>query len=168
MNEERQIIEDPSNKKNPAAPENHKTSESWDLFNLRWKQNIVTDVNAPQLYSRRTIYEFSLFFTVLFGGILLSVNLKKVNNEKAILPVLLFSVVYTALEIYITYLFPSAKGSIFLLINGIGAIVLPNNFWEKHIGIDFLYRTKPFLIPLIIGIIIAALFLWAMFAMNQI
>ncbi len=157
--EEKQIIETTICKIKKAATENKEASKSWDSFNVEWKQNIVTDVNAPQLYSRQIINVFSALFSVLFGGILLAINLKTVNNKKAILPVLLYSLFYTGLMIYILYLIPGSKLGLVVFLNMIGAIVLYIYFWGKYIGKDFQYRTKPYWIPLIIGILITAFFI---------
>lgn len=165
--EEKLIIENTMNKKKQAAVENEKSSKSWDSFNVKWKQNIVADIDAPQLYSRKVINIFSILFSVLFGGILLAINLKTINNNKAILSVLLYSVAYTGLMIYILNLIPDRKSGLSLVFNLAGAIVLYNYFWGKYIGKEFQYRTKPFWIPLIVGILITAFFIWAMIVGNE-
>ena len=64
-----------------------------NFFSTNWKYNIVSDKNTPELYSRRVIYFFSIFFTVITGGILLSLNLKRINRKNAIWTVLGYSVV---------------------------------------------------------------------------
>ena len=46
--------------------------DHFSFFDIKdWKHNIVTDTDAPVLYSRRVIYLFSCFFSVFTGGILL-------------------------------------------------------------------------------------------------
>ena len=59
------------------------------------------DENLPTLYSDRVIYVFSILFSVIFGGVLFAVNLKAIGNKKGIYPVIIFSVLYSALSIYI-------------------------------------------------------------------
>src|ERR1700743_1423518 len=48
------------------------------------KNTIVEDPAAPQLYSRRATYVFSLFMGALFGSIMLAINSGKVKNTKGI------------------------------------------------------------------------------------
>lgn len=144
--------------------ENQKTTTFWDSIDEKWNENVVTDLNAPQLYSKQVIAVFSILFSVLFGGILLAVNLKTINRKKAILPVLVYSVVYTGLMIYLLNLLPGYRSGLPLLLNMLGAMVLYNYFWRRSIGNAFKHRTRPFWIPLIIGIGISAVFIWAIFA----
>jgi hypothetical protein len=143
-----------------------RSKESWNWFLPKWKQNIVNDSHAPQLYSRQVLNIFSILFSVLFGGVLLSINLKTVNNQKKILPVLIFCLSYTILTSLIIGLMWSnfeMKISIFMvLLNAIGATFLYNHFWAKYIGTDFKYRAKPIWLPLIIGIVLASLLIWAL------
>lgn len=145
---------------------NNMSNETWDFFYTKWKQNIVKDPNVPQLYSRQTLNVFSILFSVLFGGILLAINLKTVGNKKAILPVLIYSVAYTILAVYIANMVQLDRTIVVLVLNLVGANLLYNYFWGKYIGKTFQYRTKPYWIPAIIGGIISALFIIAIFAGN--
>jgi hypothetical protein len=166
--EEKLKIEELKNKRKQAAFENVNSNRTWHLFNTNWKLNIVADVNAPQLYSRQVINIFSILFSVLFGGVLLAINLKTVNHKKAILPVLIYSIGYNVLMIYvINYMInsiPASRTGLTLVFNMLGAIILYNFFWGRYIGKDFRYRTKPFWIPLLIGILIIAFITWGMLA----
>ena len=166
--EEKFIIEEKKIKRRQEARESVDTNKIWNSFNVKWKANIVDNVNAPQLYSRQVINIFSILFSVLFGGILLSINLKAVNNKKAIYPVLAFSVLYTGLMAFILNLIPSNTTPLTVAFNLIGAIVLYNFFWGKYIGKELQYRTKAFWIPLIVGIAIWSFILWAAIVGNEI
>ena len=166
--EEKAKIEEKKNKRRQVAISSVDSTKTWNSFLVKWKINIVDDVNAPQLYSRQVINIFSILFSVLFGGILLAINLKTVNNKKAILPVLAFSVLYTVLTVFILNLIPRSTTPLTVVFNLLGAIVLYNFFWGKYIGKEFQYRTKPFWIPLVIGVAIFGLFLWAAIAGNSI
>jgi hypothetical protein len=139
-------------------------SESWSWFLPKWQQNIVSDIAAPQLYSRQVLNIFSILLSVLFGGILLSINLKAVGNRKKILPVLLFSLgyfIFTFLIVGLAWGSLERRISIIIVgLNAIGASFLYNYFWAKYIGIDFKYRTRPIWIPLSIGVAIASMLLW--------
>jgi hypothetical protein len=166
--EEKAKIDEKKNKRRQVAISSVDSNKTWNSFLVKWKINIVDDVNAPQLYSRQVINIFSILFSVLFGGILLAINLKTVNNKKAIFPVLAFSVLYTGLVVFILNLIPGSTTTLTVVFNLLGAIVLYNFFWGKYIGKEFQYRTKPFWIPLVIGVAIFGLFLWAAIAENSI
>lgn len=166
--EEKAKIEEKKNKRRQVAISSVDSNKTWNSFLVKWKINIVDDINAPQLYSRQVINIFSILFSVLFGGILLAINLKTVNHKKAIFPVLVFSVLYTGLVVFILNLIPGSPTTLTVVFNLLGAIVLYNFFWGKYIGKEFQYRTKPFWIPLVIGVAIFGLFLWAAIAENSI
>jgi len=122
------------------------------------------DENAPTLYSDRVIYTFSILFSVIFGGILFARNLKEVDNKTGIYPVIIFSVLYTALSIYLLNLINAGTGGTFVL-GALGAIIINNLFWNKYIGKGRLYHKKSYRKPLIIALAIftpiVALVIWA-------
>ncbi len=113
------------------------------------------DDSSPILYSDKVIWTFSILFSVIFGGILFAINLKEVDKRKGIMPVIIFSVLYTALSIYILNL-TKAKAGIGgpFLTGAIGALILNKLFWKKYIGKGIVYHKKSFIKPLIIALII--------------
>jgi len=111
------------------------------------------DENSPTLYSDKVIYVFSILFSVLFGGILFSINLKQIDNKKGIVPTILFSLLYTIFSIYILNLINASSG-IGLIFGGIGGLILNKIFWNKYIGKEVVYHKKSFVKPLIIALII--------------
>jgi len=115
-----------------------------------WKKYVVTDPDAPLLYSKIAISSFSLFFSAIFGAILLALNIgNKTNKIKAVV----IGILFTIFAILIGNLVPNS--SIYtLVINGIGGYLLATEFWNKYIGREIKYRTKPIWIPLLISIII--------------
>ena len=125
-----------------------------------WKYNIVSDKDAPVLYSRKAIYLFSCLFTVIFGGILLSINLKKVNRKDVIWIILGYSIAYTAITGYILIQLERYP-LLTLLVSMLGSFALFNFFWKKYIGAETKYQTKPIWIPLIICIAIFSFFVWS-------
>lgn len=154
---EKQTIEEEKNRRKQDAIENTKQNKSNNPFISNLKLNIVTDTNAPQLYSRQVIYIFSILFSLLFGGILLVINLNIVKNKKGLLLTLLFSILYAVLMIVGLNYIDNKTSFLTYGLNAVGAIILDTYFWKKYIGVDFKYRTKPFWIPLIIGIVITIL-----------
>lgn len=140
-----------------------KQKEEDTLKTNSWKKNIVTDPNAPQYYSQRAIWGFSIVFTVVFGAALLASNLK---DKKAKWIVWTFGVVYTGIAIAIMNQLPRNTG-LTIGINAGGAILLTQIFWNRFIGKDTTFRVKPIWKPLIISILIAIPFVLAAIYSGQ-
>lgn len=122
------------------------------------RKNIVTDPNAPLLYSAPAIMIFSSIFTVLFGAVLLSLNIEDKNNK---LKVIGFGVLFTSLAIALGNLVPHPTLYV-LSINSIGGYFLTSDFWNKYLGRETKYRAKPIWIPLLISISITVVLLGMM------
>ncbi len=76
-----------------------KINEDKKLKTNSWTKNIVTDPSAPNYYSHKAIFAFSTIFTVVFGAVLLSSNLKDKGNARW--TVLGFGILYTGLAIFL-------------------------------------------------------------------
>lgn len=126
-----------------------------DVFG--WRKNIVKDPNAPMLYSQQAIWAFSTFFTVIFGAILLALNIK----GKGRWIVLSFGLVYTLIAIVILNNIRPHAG-IVLAINAGGGYLLTQLFWIDYVGVDTKYRIKPIWVPLVISLFIIAVFILVM------
>ncbi len=137
-------------------------SGSSGLFNDQYKNNLVEDTEAPMLYSRRALYVFTFFFSPLFGSIMMAINCAKINNRSGIVWVLLFGVFFTTAQIIgLNYVH---GGSGYGYICGfIAAACIHSFFWNRLIGKSTFYRAKPIWVPLIIGLLLCGLILWAMF-----
>jgi len=122
-----------------------------------WKKNIVTDLDAPQYYTQRAIWGFSIFFTVIFGAVLLSSNLTNKRNKWTVVG---FGILYTAAVVFLLNMVPR-NTSLTLLLNAGGAYILTSLFWNKYVGRDTKFRVKPIWKPLVISIIITIPFLLA-------
>jgi len=123
-----------------------------------WKKSVVTDTNAPLLYSKGAIRAFSLLFSTIFGAVLLSSNIN-VTKRKWI--VIGFGIIYTIMTIIIVNLIPSNLIWV-LFLNNAGGLGLATTFWDKYIGKEIKYRAKPIWKPLLITIIITTPFLLAL------
>lgn len=141
-------------------------TDHFKFFDRNWKYNIVIDEDAPILYSRKTIYFFSCFFSVVTGGILLSINLKKANRKDVIWIVLGYSIAYTAITTFILNQFKS-NSVLNILVAMLGSFTLFNFFWKKYIGAETKYQTKPIWIPLVICISIIGLLAWIIIATDS-
>ena len=116
-----------------------------------WTKNVVTDPSAPEFYSHRAIWMFSTIFSVIFGAALLSSNLK--DKRKVRWTVWGFGIVYTGLTIFLLSFIPRSTG-LTVGVNGLGAWIMTQIFWNKYLGVETKYRTKAIWKPLIISIII--------------
>ncbi len=123
-----------------------------------WTKNIVEDLDAPELYSPRAIWGFSVFFTVIFGAVLLALN---IADKKAKGMVIGFGILYTAAVIVIVNLLPQTNSGIVIGLNAGGALILTKLFWDKYVGAETKFRTKAIWKPLIISILITIPFLLA-------
>ena len=140
------------------------TTDYLEIIESIKKSEPQPDENAPTLYSDRVIYTFSILFSVIFGGILFAINLKEVHKRKGIYPVIIFSVLYTALSIYILNLIDVGTYAT-LALGAIGALILNTVFWNKYIGKGIKYNKRSYRKPLIIALAIftpiLALIMWA-------
>lgn len=131
----------------------------------------LPDENSPVLFSNKVIYTFSILFTVIFGGILFAMNLKTLNNKKGIAPVIIFSVLYTALALVVLNLVDLGSAGA-LLAGALGAVIINTLFWNKYIGKETVYNRRSYKIPLIIALSIfipfTALLIWMMILAGQV
>ena len=122
-----------------------------------WKQSVVTDPNAPLLYSKVAINGFSIFFATIFGAVLLSSNIKEPKRKWIVIG---FGIVYSIVTIIVLNLIP-ANSFYGLLLNIAGGLGLTSTFWDMYVGKETKYRAKPIWKPLIISLIVSAPFLLA-------
>jgi hypothetical protein len=158
-------MEDTNQIQNAKVQIESSTKKSFSFFNTKWKINIVNDHDAPLLFSRLTIYIFSCLFSVIFGGILMAINLKRIGKKDKIWVVLLYSFAYTLLMYLVLSQFQ--RNTMLTIIGSmIGSFALYNYFWEKYIGSDTKYRPNRIWIPLIIAIVIFSLLIFVTIASN--
>lgn len=129
------------------------------------KKHLSTKDNnpLPYLYSKRIILVFALLFSTVFSAVLLMSNLKQVGKNRARLEVLIFAIVFlilTALLLQVLNLPPNYS----FIANVIGAAVLNEYFWNKHIGRDTPYKKKSWLKPTVISLAIALFFFFLLFS----
>lgn len=107
----------------------------------------------PVLYSQTTILAFSLFFSTLAGGILLAINASRIS-KKGILPIILFSVLFTVAQSIATYKVNDPNNILLIAIPISGAFILSQFFWNRFFGKNIQYQKRSVLVPLIIVLII--------------
>ena len=117
---------------------------------------------AVRIYSKKAIWGFSVFFTPVFGGVLLRQNLIDSQRIKEANIVLLASVGFTVLTILIVNSMEKAPGSLTFVLNMAGGGVLSEYFFKKYFS-DDQYEYKKVWKALLISILITIPFLLAIF-----
>lgn len=125
-------------------------------------ESVFEDLIQPILYSKKTIQGFTIFFSTIFGAVLLMSNLKEMNKSKARTQVLVFGILYTILS-YILLSFLPTTFFLTLLFNLIGYAILAEYFWNKNLGKYLKHRKKPIGKPLLISLIILAVVVFLQF-----
>ena len=103
-----------------------------DEKNLDNNENPSKELILPVLYSKRAIQGFTIFFTTIFGAVLLMYNLKEMNKLKERNQVLIFGIVFTILSAILLNYLPKMIFTT-LLFNLIGYAVLIEFFWKNNI-----------------------------------
>jgi hypothetical protein len=116
----------------------------------------------PELYSPSAIKGFGFLFSTLFGGVLLSMNLKRIGKEKDIPAVMAISIGYFLFTILIQ-MHINLKSGLSIGVNFAGALFLSTVIWDKYLGKNIGYTKRKILIPLIIGLALAALIVIGIF-----
>ena len=115
----------------------------------------------PKIYSKRAIQFFSLFFTTVFGGVLLMQNLKEIGKRKEAFTVLIYSILYTILSFLLVYFITEKPApSLTLVTNYIGGYCL-GIFFNQHISSPDDFEKKKIWKPLIVSIAITLPFIFA-------
>jgi hypothetical protein len=150
--ENRNIIEKGAIIHNPVILEN-------DILTKEKEQDIPfsnassKEVVLPFLYSKRAIQGFTIFFSTIFGAVLLMSNLKKMNKPKARVEVLFFGIAYTFLTIILLNVLPKTF-FLTILFNLVGYAILVEYFWNKNLGKDLKHQKKQISKPLLISFLI--------------
>lgn len=114
-----------------------------------------------KIYSKRAVWGFSIFFTTIFGGILLMQNLLSLNKKKQAYQVLAFSILYTALGIYLANISETPNTSINFAVNAVGGIILTEFFFKRYVPDESNLPKKKIWKALIISILITLPFAFA-------
>ncbi|WP_157541498.1 hypothetical protein [Hymenobacter aerophilus] len=91
---------------------------------------------VSKIYSKKAIWGFSILFAPIFGGVLLRQNLIDDNRRKEANIILLASIVFSMLTIFIVNSLETKTSSLTYLLNmGWGAI-LSEYFFKKYFPKD--------------------------------
>lgn len=108
----------------------------------------------PELYSKTLILVFAIVFSTIFAAVLLILNLRSLGKRNAGIQVLIFAILYLIATGIIIQTFKLQPG-LTVIANVIGAAILNEYFWNKHIGGDLEYKKKGWMKPLMIALLIA-------------
>ena len=138
-----------------------------ELYQQTETEDKLEGLIKPMIYSKRAIYVFSIFFSSIFGGILLMQNLKDIGKKKEANIVLLVSILLTVSTIIIANIIRGR--SIALVCNIAGAAILSEYFYKKYFPDEIDYEKKKIWKPLIIGIAVSVIFILFIFwAQDQV
>jgi hypothetical protein len=140
-------------------------AESASFF-LKFDKNAVDEPEAPEFFSQKAIYIFTIFFGVLFGSILMSINAANTPAKKGSVLIALFGVGYTIAQLWILSFLPRNSG-LTIITSIVGAIIMNNYFWNRYIGKETKYRKKAIWVPLVIGVGLTVIFLFFIFLQMQ-
>jgi hypothetical protein len=121
------------------------------------------EFETPALYSKNAILGFSIFFSTLFGAVLLMSNLKALKKPKERMQVLVFAVVYTMLSVVLLNYLPKMYFTT-LIFNLLGYVILSEFFWNNYLGKGLQYKKKQISKPLIISILILVVLIFFQFS----
>ncbi len=114
--------------------------------------NFVSEEEAVvSLYSRSAVFGFSIFFSTIFGSILLMINLRRLGEKRKGFEILLLGIAYAILSSVLVDL-AGANLVLSLVLNVLGGYLMSTYFWAKYIGLEFSHEKQSILIPLILGI----------------
>ena len=146
-------LNDKPNDINKLKENEKELKNPFSVFSQNWKFNVVDNVDAPELYSRKAIYFFTILCSVFFGGTLMFINLRKLKNKQGQIVVAAYSILYGVISFTLLDQF-KRNTMLTLLVSMIGSLPLCNFFWGKYIGINTEYRPKSIAVPLVISLII--------------
>lgn len=163
--ENRNIIEKDSIIQNPSVLVPEAVVKEGERDNLLKNAPLEEEEEEvpPILFSKRAIRGFTIFFSTLFGVVLLMHNLKKMNKRKARMEVLFFGIFYTFFTMILLSYLPTTL-FITLLFNGIGYVVLTEYFWNKSLGKNVEYQKEQITKPVIISLSIVAFIIYIQFS----
>lgn len=114
--------------------------------------NFVSEEEAVvSLYSRSAVFGFSIFFSTIFGSILLMINLRRLGEKRKGFEILLLGIAYAILSSVLVDL-AGSNLVLSLVLNVLGGYLMSTYFWAKYIGLEFSHEKQSILIPLILGI----------------
>jgi hypothetical protein len=111
------------------------------------------------IYSRNSIWVFSFFFSTIFGGVLLMQNLKDIGKPREANLVLVISIGYAVTALVLFMVWEEMPRAASYAVNILGAIILTELLYKKHIPNADMYEKKSIRKPLLIALGITVVFI---------
>ncbi|MGE5394765.1 MAG: hypothetical protein ACM3P1_08470 [Candidatus Saccharibacteria bacterium] len=127
----------------------------------QYEEQTDTMDNDLKIYSKRAIIGFTLFFSTIFGAVLLMQNLKDIGKKKEANLLLLLSILYTVITIVIVNIPERPNTFLTYLCNFVGAMILTEFVYKKYFP-EEAFEKKEIWKPLIISLLITIPFVLAM------
>lgn len=139
-----------------------------EFENIEILQHTTPEDSYPKIYSARAVWGFTIFFSSIFGAVLLMQNLKDIGKRKDAYLVLIGSIIYTVITLVVVNIPERPVSNIALIFNFAGGGVLSYLFKNKYFPNEDVFQKKTIWKPLIISIMIAIpLFLAAIYTSEQ-
>ncbi|KIO76971.1 hypothetical protein TH53_11925 [Pedobacter lusitanus] len=122
-----------------------------------WTENVEEYLEAPEYYTKRAIYAFSILFSILIGTFMIASNRKTAGKE--IWSVILFGILYIGLAPFVMAFIHLDKVPYWYIANSAGTLIMYELFWNRDFGKDIKYRTKSIWLPSVFGLILFVFFL---------
>jgi hypothetical protein len=128
------------------------------------KNNVspIEEIQLPDLYSKKSIQGFAIFFSTIFATFLLMQNFKEMKKPKARIEVLSFGIIFTIVSVILLNYLPKTLFTS-LLFNLTGYLILIQFFWNKELGKDLKYKKKNIWKPLSYSILIIIILVFLQF-----
>jgi len=107
--------------------------------------------SIPSYFSKKAIFLFSLFFSVLYGMIILSLNLH-IRREKSI--VIGFGLTFLIAQLIFVNMFPIHIWY-HVGLHVLGCAVISTQLWKRYIGINGLYKRKAVDVQIFLGLVLS-------------
>jgi hypothetical protein len=114
----------------------------------------LSDFDKPAIYSRNAVRGFAIFFSAIFGGVLLMQNLNGIGKPQEGRTALGISILITICQVAIGALVGQRATSTGIIISILGASVLSEFVYKKYIPNEVEYSKRSIWKPLIVGLII--------------
>ncbi len=119
-------------------------------------RNITSDPSDPILYSRFSIRFFAIFCSTFLGGILMAINLHRLNRKMELFLVLLFSFLFTLGGALLFTNYGPKFANILIIFNLVGSLILEELYWNRVIGRHFKYRRRQ-IWPVVLAVFLFAI-----------
>lgn len=141
-----------ANEVSSAISELQKRGKYFNQLQLDYLKRIIQgklideNPDTPSYYSPKAIFSFSLICSVLYGSILLALNLKERRDKLVSIG---FGLTFMVFEITLVKML-NVGIVILFLVNAIGGKIIAQYFWYRYLGKNVPYKKKSILISYII------------------